>query len=93
MDGTDSLIDKTLPISRERNEDSSENSSRVVRVPVVVEPVVVPVPPTIVPVEVTNVEVAVRVAIYARYHPLSPPLDSAVQQNSWGCILFGIYNA
>ncbi len=78
----DSSIDKTLPISRERNEDSSENSSRVVGVPVVVEPVVVPVPPTVVPVEVTNVGVAVRVAIYARHHPLSPPLDSALLQKS-----------
>jgi len=41
----------------------AEHHSRVVRVPVVVEPVVVPVPPIAVPVEVANVEVAVSVAV------------------------------
>ena len=41
----------------------AEHHSRVVRVPVIVEPVVVPVPPVTIPVEVANIEVAVGVAV------------------------------
>jgi hypothetical protein len=41
----------------------AEHRSRIVRVPVVLKPVVVPVPPVAVPVEVANIEVAVSVAV------------------------------
>jgi hypothetical protein len=44
------------------NEKSCAEGSRVVVVPIVVEPVVVRLPMTTVPVEVTNIEVAVRIA-------------------------------
>jgi hypothetical protein len=42
---------------------SCGNRRRVVAIPVIVEPVVVPVPLPAVPVEVTDVEVAIRVAV------------------------------
>jgi hypothetical protein len=41
----------------------AEQSRRVVVVPIVLEPVVVPVPPLAIPVEVPDVEVATAVAI------------------------------
>ena|GEM_PF-1549015 len=59
--GAGSSQNKTLP-RRERNEESCENRGRVIGIPVVVEPVVVPVPPAAVPVEVKDVAVAVWVA-------------------------------
>ena len=62
--GMDNSQNKTPPTnSRGRNEMSYGNRSRVVGVPVIVEPVVVPVPPVVVPVEVTDVEVAIGVAV------------------------------
>jgi len=46
---------KTLPTqSRERNEESCGDGRRIVVVPVIVEPVVVPIPPVAVPIEVTD---------------------------------------
>lgn len=50
-------------LSPERNEESCEKSRRVVAIPVVVEPVIVPVPHVIVEIEVTNIEVVVRIAV------------------------------
>ena len=45
---------------------SCGHRSRVVVVPVIVEPVVVPIPRTVVPIEVTDVEVAIGVAVSCR---------------------------
>jgi len=59
-----------------RNEENFGNQSRVVGVPVVVEPVVVPVPPVAVPVEVTNVEVAIGVAVLCEAPSSTPPFKS-----------------
>ncbi len=50
-------------------------SSRVVVVEVIVEPVVVPVPPVVVPIEVTNIQVAVRVAVLYNLPSMPPPLE------------------
>lgn len=61
---------------------SCETSSRVVAIPIVVEPVVVELPLPVVPVEATNVEVAVSVAVHARdrlcHHPSKPRGDLRV---------------
>ena len=54
-------INKTLPDAQERNKDSSEHRRRVIGIPVIVEPVVVPVPLAVIPVQVENVPVTVRV--------------------------------
>ena len=64
-----------------------EDARRVVVVPVVVKPVVVPVPGTVViAIEVENVTVAVRVAHQLYEMPsMTPPLDC-----SQGCTVFGI---
>ena len=71
------FINKTLPTrSRERNEESCEQRSRVAVIPVVVEPVVVPVPPVAVPVEVTHVQVVIGVAIYIKRRPSHRPLNT-----------------
>ncbi len=82
-----SLRNKTLP-ARERNEVICEQSRRVVAVPVVVEPVVVPIPRPVVEIQIANVKVAIGVAVTYRMPPLPPPLEY-----SWGCIVFGILNA
>ena len=88
MDGTDNLP-KTQPCrSRVRNKKSCVNQSRVVVIPVVVEPVEVPVPPATVPVEVANVEVAVPVAVM--YETPSVPL---LIEHSPSCIESDILNA
>ena len=58
---------------------SCDNGSRVVVVPVIVEPVVVPVPRTIVPVQVADIDIAVRVAVM--YNMPSVPLPF---EYSWG---------
>lgn len=52
-----------------------EDRSRVVVVPIVVEPVVVRDPPRPVPVEVTDVEIAISVAESYEIYSVSPPLD------------------
>jgi hypothetical protein len=58
----DSLQNKTLPPYRqERNEKICENSRRVISVPIILKPIVVPVPLTIVPVQVQDITVTVRV--------------------------------
>jgi len=46
---------------RERNEESCEGNGRVVGIPVIVEPVVVPVPLAVVEVQVQHVPIAIRV--------------------------------
>lgn len=71
----DNFQNKTLPKKRERNEEIFGHRSRVVVVPVVIEPVVVPVPPVVVPVKVTHVEVAIGVAVLYRKPSISPPLE------------------
>ena len=57
---------------------TGEGSRRIVSVPVVVEPVVVPMPRTIIPVQIANVDVAVRVAVMYSMPsvplPFEPPL-------------------
>ena len=60
---------------RGRSEANSAQSRRVVDVPVVVEPVVVPVPPAIVPVEVTHIQVVVRVAVAYSVPSVPPPIE------------------
>ncbi|MBU1890365.1 hypothetical protein KJ782_02640 [Patescibacteria group bacterium] len=77
-----------LSQTRERNEVICEDTRRVVVVPVIVEPVVVPVPPVIIPVEVTDVDIAISVAVL--YSVPSMPLPF---EYSWGCIVSGILNA
>jgi len=46
-----------------RNEETGEDSGRVLIVPVVVEPVVVPVPLTVVPIQTTEAQSAVGVTV------------------------------
>jgi hypothetical protein len=59
----------------ERNEESCEHHSRIVGVPVVIEPVVVHDPLAIVPVEVTDIEVAVRFTVLYKTPSIPPPLE------------------
>ena len=58
-----------------RNEESCTQESRIVLIPVVVEPIVVPVPCVAIPVEITNVQVAIGVAVCMKcrlyHHPLN----------------------
>ena len=65
---------------------SCENHRRIVSIPVIVEPVVVPVPLAIVPVQIEDIAVAVRAAenLY-RMPPIPPPLEY-----SRGCTVFDI---
>ena len=77
-------INKTLPV-RERNEVICEQSRRVVAVPVVVEPVVVPIPHPVVEIQIADIEIAIRVAVAYRMPSLPPPLEY-----SRSCIAFGI---
>ena len=80
-------INKTLPTkSRERNKESCEHSRRIVGIPVVLKPIVVPVPLAVVPIKAKNVAVAIRTAnILYKAPSMSPPLEY-----SWSCIVFGI---
>ena len=88
MDGTDSLQSKTLQTQGlERNEIGCEQSRRIVAVPIVVKPVVVPIPHTIVEVEVTNIQVVVRVVVAYSAPPISPSIEYSLD-----CIVFGIVN-
>ena len=66
-----------------------ENSSRLIGVPVVVEPVVAVMPLIVVEVEITDVLIANAVAVL--YEMPSAPLPSVklFQDNLLGCILFG----
>ena len=57
------------------NDEICERRGRVVGVPVVVEPVVVPVPPAAVPVQVLDVQVAVRVAESCAVPSAPPSVD------------------
>jgi len=71
-----SFQNKTLLI-KERNKETCEHRRRVVGVPVVVEPVVVPVPLAVVPVQVQDIAVATRTAkdcmeCLLCHHPLNP---------------------
>ena len=59
------------------------NRRRIVLVPVVVEPVVVPVPPVAVPIEVTDAQVAVRIAVMCGVPSVSLPLEACVSR---GCL-------
>ena len=59
-----------------------ENSSRVVRVPIVVEPVVVPIPRAIVEVQITDVLVAIAVAVLYRMPSLPLPSMKAISRQS-----------
>jgi hypothetical protein len=63
---------------RERSKSSCAQSRRVLDIPVVVEPVVVPVPPAIVPGEVTHVQVAVRVAVAYSVPSVPLPIESSL---------------
>lgn len=58
-----------------RSEEGCAQRSRIVVVPIVVEPVVVPVPPVAVPVEVTNVQVAIGVAIMCEVSSVPPLVE------------------
>ena len=60
---------------KRENDEICERRDRVVGVPVVVEPVVVPVPPVAVPVEVLDVQVAARVAESCAVPSAPPPFD------------------
>jgi len=60
---------------RGRNEAGCGDSSRVVVVEVIVEPVVVPVPLITVPDEVADNEVAVGVAVTCSVPSLPPPFE------------------
>lgn len=62
MGGKDSWINKTLSF-RERNEESCGDESGIIRVPVIVEPVVVPVPGATTPAEATDIQIAIRVMV------------------------------
>lgn len=68
MGGTaSSQKNKTLSAQcRERNENGCAYERRVVGVPVIVQPVVVPVPPVAVPVQVADVQVVVPVAVHMK---------------------------
>ena len=61
-----------------------ENSSRLIRVPVVVEPVVVPVPRAIVEVQIADVLVAIAVAVLYRMPSITPPSVKAISRQSPG---------
>jgi len=50
-------------------------SSRVVVVEIIVEPIVVPVPPVVVPIEAADIQVAVRVAVLYSLPSMPPPLE------------------
>ncbi len=72
----DSYKNKTLLTqSRERNEKNCSQSRRIVIVPIVIKPVVVPAPPVVIEIQITNIQVAVRVAVAYRASPVSPPLE------------------
>lgn len=74
MAGTASYKNKTLPV-RERNEVGCEQSRRVIAVPLIVQPVVVPIPRPIVEVQIADIQVAVRVAVAYRMPSLPPPFE------------------
>ena len=59
-----------------RDEEICTQRSRIVVVPVIVEPVVVPVPPVAVPVQVADVQVAIRVAVMCGMPSISPSLEA-----------------
>ena len=70
------LQNKTLPIQkRERNEVSCEHRSRISRVPVVVEPIVVLNALVTVAIQVTNIEIAIGVAVICGAPPIAPPVE------------------
>ena len=54
----------------------ARHRSRVVGVPVIVEPIVVPDPLVVVPVEVTDVEVAIGVAVLYEMSSKPPPFEA-----------------
>jgi hypothetical protein len=54
---------------------SCGHRGRVVVIPVIVEPVVVPVPPIAVPIQVTDVEVAIGVAVLYKISSVPPPFE------------------
>jgi len=59
-----------------------ENSSGLVRVPVVVEPVVVPVPPVIAEVQIADVLVATAVAVLYEMPSMPLPSVKAISRQS-----------
>lgn len=70
---------KTPPINQgRRNKESCATRRRIVGIPLIVEPIVVPVPlAIIVPVEIENVTVAIRVAKNCiKYLPYHHPLNT-----------------
>ena len=67
---------KLPPKNERKNEENFEESRRVLKVPVVIKPVVVPVPSVVVPIEVTDVEVVVRgVAVPCDMPSITPPFE------------------
>ena len=59
-----------------------ENSSRLIRVPIIVKPVVVPTPRAIIEVQIADVLVAVAVAVLYRMPSLSLPSVRAILRQS-----------
>ena len=81
----DSLQNKTLLESEERNKKICDGSRRSLTIPVVVEPVVVPVQLAIVPIQVADIQVAVRrVAKMYEVSPIPPLIE--VNELSPSCI-------
>ena len=75
----------------ERNKKICDGSRRILTIPVVVEPVVVPVQLAIVPIQVADIQVAVRrVAKMYEVSPIPPLIE--VNELSPSCIESGILN-
>lgn len=61
-----------------------ENSSRVIGVPAVVEPVVVPLPPAVIEAEITHAQAAIGVAVLYRMPSVPLPSVKAISRQSSG---------
>jgi hypothetical protein len=67
-------LQKKTPLLKGRNKESCERSGRIVRIPVIVEPVVVPVPLPAIKVQIEDVAVAIRIAQICK----TPPITTAL---------------
>lgn len=77
--GMGSYSNKTPPDkAREENEVICRDRRRVVVVPLIVEPVVVPVPLLAVPIEITDIEVAIGVAVLYKTSSVPLPIECPV---------------
>lgn len=76
---------------RERNKKICERRRRILTIPIIVEPIVVPVQSTIVPIQVTNIQVVVR-RVPKMYEVSSIPPLIEVNELSLSCIEFCILN-